>query len=123
MIGRKTLAALAAAVTLAACDGGTPTELRTPSEPRLNTALTAYVVGPSSVRPGDTCMWEAVASGGVPPYEYRWEALGNYSSDPTYFTTYSGIGPTIRRVWILDAVHHSTFVDYAVHVTNNAAPC
>jgi subtilisin family serine protease len=39
-------------------------------------APAAGILGPSSVKPNVTCMWSATASGGVPPYTYKW--LVNY---------------------------------------------
>lgn len=43
-----------------------------PDGPPPAPPLSAYIVGPTELEPYEQCTWQAIVSGGVPPYSYSW---------------------------------------------------
>ncbi|HET6762546.1 MAG TPA: hypothetical protein VFH27_02715, partial [Longimicrobiaceae bacterium] len=70
----RILSVVAAVALLGACDAAPTAVARPPHAPHA-TLLTAYVQGSSAARYGDTCLYEAIASGGTAPYTYKWGTL------------------------------------------------
>ena len=40
--------------------------------PDARPALSVYITGADEVAPNEECAWQAIASGGTPPYSYSW---------------------------------------------------
>lgn len=115
-------AALAAVAVLAACDAA-PTELvRAPDAPSMNT-LSAYVHGSDHARVGDTCLYEAFASGGTAPYTYQWGTINggwDLGADPNsslWSVTFNTIGPDAVVVDVTDVYGTVYRASLTVNVT------
>jgi len=79
------------------------------------------ISGPTTVRPGATCLWWANVSGGTPPYNsYAWSPPGDNTSDLTY--TNSGQDFTVS-VSVTDATGHSGYASRSVTVSSSAPIC
>lgn len=123
MLRRKSLA-LTAAVVLAACGAEPTATLRAPEAPRLT--LSAQIWGPSSVQPSDSaCFWEAIPSGGTPPYVYVWYGGDNISGDGQfYYTTFDSSQPFLElRVTDAGGLGDQVVVYKSVTVSNQAQSC
>lgn len=61
--------------------------------------LDVSIAGPTRIRPEAICSWEAVVSGGTPPYSYSWYNDGIYGGSGRYYT--GGKDPNSMRDWFL----------------------
>ncbi|MDH5805407.1 MAG: hypothetical protein OEZ54_09525 [Gemmatimonadota bacterium] len=84
--------------------------------------------GPTTIRPGATCTWEAVASGGTSPYSYYWTGeIQPYGTTGRYYTGGKDSGVlgsqfTIR-VDVSDAGTGSDWSELTVTENPNAMAC
>jgi hypothetical protein len=118
----RIVTALAAVALLSGCDAA-PTELvRTPEAPSMNT-LSAFVHGSDYARVGDTCLYEAFASGGSAPYTYRWGTIlggWDWSADPNsslWSVTFNSVGWQTVVVDVTDALGTRYRASLNVNVT------
>ena len=51
--------------------------------------LSAYIAGPSEVPPNQSCIWQAIASGGSTPYSYQWSGVLSGSSSSVSGVVYN----------------------------------
>jgi hypothetical protein len=90
----KTLAVSCVAVAVAfliLIAGSASTGLAsTATNHRSGHSLDASIIGPSTVKPNVTCLYQANVTGGTPPYDYDWSAPGGSSSSSTF--DYSNVG-------------------------------
>lgn len=61
--------------------------------------LDVSIAGPTRIRPEAICSWEAVVSGGTPPYSYNWYNDGIHRGSGRYYT--GGKDPGSMRDWFL----------------------
>jgi hypothetical protein len=79
--------------------------------------------GPTEMQPNATCMWEAVVSGGTPPYTYQWTNHGMFAGTEASYTGSKDSGNTsgyIRlEVTVSDAAGGSD--SHLIYVYEDAA--
>jgi hypothetical protein len=120
MISFKAIVLLATVSVAASCGSEPVAPTRTP--PLARHTLSATLWGNSQVRPGESCLWEIMPSGGVPPYTYTYPDL-NSGTDPTFYVTFANTGNYIFRVYINDSQGTLTHVDQPVSVRNTNPSC
>lgn len=87
-------------------------------------ALSAQLLGPSPVKPSQSCTWAASPSGGVPPYTYVWKKNGStmYGETGVQVTTsFSSTGSLDVRV--TDDVGTQVSKTKTIYVQSSAQPC
>lgn len=87
-------------------------------------ALSAQLLGPSPVKPSQSCTWAASPSGGVPPYAYVWKKNGStmYGETGVQVTTsFSSYGSLEVRV--TDNVGTQVSKTKTVYVQSTAQAC
>ncbi len=120
----KPVSTIVAAAFLASCDAG-PTQAPAQGV-RSTTALSVSIFGPTQVQPGVDCLWEALPSGGTPPYSYMWmPSTGGSSGDVTssVFGYAFENGPHFLRVQVTDATSTSVQTTISVWANNGTNGC
>lgn len=83
--------------------------------------------GPTQIQPGATCTWQALASGGAPPYAYSWTNNGALAGTGEYYTGSKDPGNTnsyfTLRVTVTDAASASNYHEITVYENSSAMIC
>lgn len=91
-----------AALSLMGCAGDATSPLRgdTLDPAMMASAFTVSIQGPTEVTPHDLCTWQAVVSGGTPPYTYEWSAIGMIDMGAPGPNYWSGYKTWSSNTWI-----------------------
>jgi hypothetical protein len=87
-------------------------------------SLVGSISGPGSHRPNQTCQFQAVVSGGTPPYTYSWTGAGQSGSEEFFYPNSAGITYSYTvSLHITDAAGQSGQVSMTVLVGTQYRYC